>query len=93
MKTLLIVVLCASWSWACPKGSTEYEGNCVVDIKPETGPSVVPSAERPPKDKMPSYQREGIKVIELPSLISADAKQDREWNDADMAGKKAAGIR
>ncbi len=70
----------------CPKGSYEYRGDCVLDIQPETAKSVQPSDEKPPKDKMPSYQREGVKVLMPDNLASRDEKangekaKEKEWS-------------
>ena len=76
----------------CPKGSTEYGGVCASDQTPEGGPSAKPSDEKPPQDKMPSYEREGIKAATPPSLApQIQAQMDAE-KAADKAGKLAAGI-
>jgi len=58
---ILIAVLGVT---GCPTGTVEYRGDCYADPKAETDniPSVKPSDERPPADKMPSYEREGIKA-------------------------------
>lgn len=94
MKYLLIVLLLVPVSLvACPKGSYEYNGGCEMDIQPQQAPSVKPSEERPPSDKMPSYQREGVKVIDVPNMAGEDAKLDREKVEADRDGKKAAGLK
>lgn len=88
MKTLLALAVAfavPSLAVACPKGSEPYNGNCVVDIQPEKDntPSVKPvSNEAPPRDKMPSYEREGIhadmgtraKEPEVP--VAQDAKAE-----------------
>lgn len=64
MKSLLILLALSGSAVACDKGCVEYEGNCACDQKPagDTTPSVKPSDEKPPSNKMPSYQREGIKA-------------------------------
>jgi hypothetical protein len=81
---------------ACPKGSTEWEGTCSQDIQPESAQvdqSKWVSDEKSPKDKMPSWQREGIHVVDAPNMTIQDAKEDAEKNDADIQGKRAAGLR
>ena len=78
---------------ACGKNEYEYNGECVVDIKPITPDPVKPSDEKPPEDKMPSYQREGITVIDAPNMATQDAKDDQEKLDADKEGKQRAGIK
>ena len=54
-----------SISFACADGTISYNGACYRDFKPiesDNIPEVRPSDEKPPKDKMPSYEREGIKA-------------------------------
>ena len=94
MKTIIVVLLfAASSAWAtCNQECYEYNGVCACDIKPYGDSSVHASDEKPPEDKMPSYQREGIKVLELPSLGGEDIKADQAMAEADEIGKKAAGI-
>lgn len=92
MKWLALSLLVPVTAVACPKGSYEYRGGCVVDIQPISGTAVQPSDEKPPDDKMPSYQREGITVIDAPSTSAADAQSDRDKVDADTEGKKSAGL-
>lgn len=65
----------------------------MVDILPEIAKPVQPSDEKPPSDKMPSYQREGISVVTAPNTATEDEKADAEKRTADAEGKKAAGIR
>jgi hypothetical protein len=57
-----------------------------------TNPAWV-SDEKPPSDKMPSYQREGITVIDAPNMAAEDTKADQEKIQADAQGKKSAGIK
>lgn len=87
--TLLFVPAVAM---GCPKGSYEYRGDCEVDIQPEIAQPVKPSEERPPADKMPSYQREGVKTVDVPSMADEDSKNDLEKRSAEAQGKKSAGI-
>lgn len=87
---VLIVLLLAAPVLACPKDTTEYKGACYAEIEPQkdTTPSVVPSDEKPPKDKMPSYQREGVHA-DMPPV----SKEDEDKNKASWEGKKAAGLK
>lgn len=59
----------------CPKGSIEYSGNCYADLQPEKDntPSVKPSEDKVPSDKMPSYQRVGI-VAAMPMPETAESE-------------------
>jgi len=93
MKKLMLVMFLAGNAVACPTGSYEYRGDCVVDIKPITAAPVKPSDEKPPTDKMPSYQREGVQIVDAPNMAFDDAKRDAEVRSADAEGKKAAGIK
>lgn len=96
MKRSFVIAVCltaALEAYAkCPKGSEPYQDMCVFDIQPQTSEAVKPSDEKPPEDKMPSYEREGVKVINEPSTAAEDEKQDKENADALAAGKKAAGL-
>lgn len=66
MKSLIAVLFLAVPAMACPTGTFAYEGVCAADPRPAVVAVdyVKPSDELPPKDKMPSYQREGIHVDE-----------------------------
>lgn len=44
------------------------------------------SDEKPPKDKMPSYQREGIKVVDAPAKAADDIKEDQAQQEATLKG-------
>lgn len=92
LAVLMLLVVPVS-ALSCPKGSYEYQGECVLDLKPITADPVKPSDELPPSDKMPSWQREGVHLIDAPNMAQDDAKQDQEKLEADRQGKKAAGIR
>jgi len=62
---LSLAVLIAHNAHGCAEGTIEYNGNCYRNFKPlesDNIPEVRPSDEKPPKDKMPSYEREGIKA-------------------------------
>lgn len=66
-KYLIAVLFLAVPAVACKQGETLYEGECAANLTPiETvrTPDAQPSDEKPPTDKMPSYQREGIHVDE-----------------------------
>jgi len=98
MKTMiammaLSVQIPASADLKCNKGCYEYNYVCVCDIPPNTAESVKPSDEKPPKDKMPSYQRPDVKVLDLPSCMEEDSRQDQIKAKADKEGKLNAGIR
>lgn len=93
MKILALVLLLPGVSLACGKNEYEYNGECVVDIKPITAAAVVPSDEKPPTDKMPSYQRADVHVVEAPSTMAEDARLDQEKFNAERDGKAAAGIK
>lgn len=92
--TVLLVSLLVSVVEACKPGykSTDVPGVCVEINQTETNPSWV-SNEKPPKDKMPSWQREGITVIDAPAMTTADEKEDLDKLNADKEGKRAAGLR
>jgi hypothetical protein len=96
MKTAIVVLLFlpAIAGAACKKGfvPTDVPGVCQEGFSSQTNPAWV-SDEKPPSDKMPSYQREGIKVIDVPSTMHDDAMADQEKRDAEDQGKKAAGIK
>lgn len=95
MKCLFLLLLLPVSASAvdCPKGSSEWNGGCVVDIAPEVAPPVQPSDEKPPSDKMPSYEREGANVIDAPNMGDADAKADQDKRDAEAQGKHSAGLK
>lgn len=88
-----VLLLAPTVAVACPTGMSEWNKECVVDIQPEIAPSVKPSDEKPPDDKMPSYQRADVKVIDVPSTATDDIKLDQEKAAADAEGKRAAGIK
>lgn len=92
LKWLVVFLFLPASVVACPKNSTPYQDTCVYDIQPEIAKPVQPSEEKPPTDKMPSYQREGVNVIMAQSMTMDDEKLDKEKTDAIREGKKAAGI-
>jgi hypothetical protein len=92
MKKWFVVTLTAV-AVTCGKGQYVYRNECVDDIQPEIAQPVQPSDEKPPEDKMPSYQREGVTVVDAPSMVDADSKADAEKASADAQGKQAAGLK
>lgn len=94
MKTILAVLLFASPAVACQPGfiPSDTPGVCVEKTGGEMNPNWV-STEKPPSDKMPSYQREGITVINAPNMALSDEKADQDKASADREGKRKAGIR
>ncbi len=93
MKIAIALLFSSSVSVGCPQGYFEYKGDCQADIKPISAPAVRPSDEKPPSDKMPSYQREGVSIVDEKNMAYEDAKADEEKRDADAQGKKSAGIK
>lgn len=78
---------------ACPEGQSEWQDGCVVDIAPEIAAPVQPSDEKPPEGRMPSWQRDGVFIVDVKNWDTEDRKADQDKLDADKDGKKAAGIR
>jgi hypothetical protein len=68
IKLAVAVLFVASLAVACPSGSYEWNGNCVVDLQPEkdTTPSVKPSDERPSRHPEPAWQRGEVHADILP---------------------------
>ena len=96
MKLITVLLFVSSLAVAaCPPHTVEYNGGCYVDLPAEkdTTPSVQPLDEKPPSDKMPSYQRVGINALTPPSLAAQDARDDEEKSQADTQGKKSAGLK
>lgn len=101
-KIFLINVIAFLSAWlalpfllACDTGCFEYEGNCACDQKPEQlkpSEEIKPSDEVPPRSGMPAYQAENIKADMSSSVAAQDAKADQEKQEADLQGKKAAGL-
>lgn len=88
-SAVIVLLLTSSCFAACPKGDSEWEGACTVDIQPETAVQTYkPSDEKPPKDKMPSYERAGIKVIDIkPQSTVDDEISAAQAEDARLAGQ------
>ena len=94
MKWLLVVLLVPAVAWSCKPGyvATDVEGVCQEGSFTHTDPAIM-SDEKPPSDRMPSWQREGIKVVEAPNMEAEDHRQDVEKMDAAKEGKRRAGIK
>lgn len=86
-------LLLSKFVFACPKGQSVWQDGCVVDIAPEIAKPVQPSDEVAPKDKMPSYQREGVTVITAPNMNDSDVNADKAKFQANEEGKRKAGIK
>ncbi len=96
MKVILVVAAIVAFAIAvvfgCPSGCSPYKDTCACDIPPIKAVPVEPSNEKPPQEKMPSYERPGVTVLDAPALASDEEKAEREKRAADRAGKKAAGL-
>ena len=97
MKTLIVILFASSVAFAaCPKNQIEYEGTCADLPAPSEqalAPMIPTSTEKPPSDKMPSYEREGINAVNPPSLAAKDMETDRNNRCADLKGKKSAKLK
>jgi hypothetical protein len=94
MKAIVLLFLACPVLAQCNKGCFDMgNGVCACDQVPEQAPSVKASDEKPRQNGLPAWQAAEIKADMPPSLADQDRKADQERNDADMAGKKAAGIR
>lgn len=88
MKTLALILTLSSLAWACPKNSVEYNGNCFVDIKPEgTKDSVQASDEKPSHHPEPAWQRGEAVVVDAPSTLAQDEKEDEDRRKATAEGQ------
>jgi hypothetical protein len=90
---LLIVFILSTPVLACKSGyePTDVPGVCVESQSSSMQASLV-SDEKPPKDKMPSYEREGVKLIDAHDCTEDDRKTDLTTAQAERQGKKEAGI-
>jgi hypothetical protein len=91
MWTLLMLLLAAN-AVACPKGSSEYRGECVLDIEPEKPPTVKPDNVKRPERGTPTYMTGEVNLFNAPNLRDQDEKQDQEKAQAEQSGKRAAGL-
>lgn len=86
-------ILIAKLAHACLKGSYEWKGDCAVDIQPEIAKPAQPSDEKPPSDKMPSWERADVSVVTAPNMNDADVNADKAKFQADQEGKQVAGLK
>lgn len=94
MTMVIAVLLVAANAVACQPGCYSYQGICACDqVAEKAVQTFQPSNEKPPKSGMPSYQAENIKAEMPASMAGQDAKLDQEKADADVQGKKLAGLR
>jgi hypothetical protein len=89
---IAVAVLTASPVLACKPGfkPTDVPGVCMEINQAEVNWA---SDEKPPEDKMPSWQREGISIVNAPSTAKADEEADRAKAEANEEGRRTAGIR
>lgn len=95
MKWLIVLLFVPAVATAkCRDGyvKTDVEGVCMAQPVSVTNPEWV-SDEKPPSDKMPSYQREGVTIVNVPNMATEDAKADQDKLDAERDGKRKARIR
>lgn len=80
--------------YACKAGfvPSDTPGVCVEKTGGEPNPSWV-SEEKPPADKMPSWQREGVTISTVTNMALSDEKADLDKATAVKEGKRRAGIR
>lgn len=94
MWMLVLLFLASNAAASCESGYVEYNGNCYADPKPVAEPEQnQASDEKPPQDKMPSYEREGVHADMPKSTAAEDATRDEEKLKAEQEGKDAAGIK
>lgn len=94
MKTIGLLLLLNVSAWACKSGyvPTDVPGVCQEGFFTKTDPAIV-SDEKPPTDKMPSWQREGVIVVDRPRMAAQDEEDDLKKAAADKEGKKRAGLK
>lgn len=93
MRTAILILMLQTAAFAsCKDGyvPTDVEGVCQAS---DVTNAVKPSDELPPSDKMPSWQREGVTVVDAPNLEAQDRKDDDEKVAADKEGKSKAGLK
>ena len=89
-KMFVLWLLCGSVAWAgCPKGDTEWEGACTVDIQPETAEQTYkPSTEKPPRNPQPAWETGNVKVVDIkPQETVDDEIKAAQDEDARLAGQ------
>jgi hypothetical protein len=91
MKSLALVVLLSSLAMACPKGQTEWESVCTVDIQPEgatVDSSKWVSDAKPPKTTTGEWQTGTFQVIQLKSqTLDDEITSAQKWDAAHPAKK------
>lgn len=80
-------------AFACPKGSEPYGDVCVLDLKPETAPTVKPDDVQAPQTHNDPWKAEGVQVYDAPNTAEQDRNWDKAKADADAEGKRKAGIK
>lgn len=93
MKWFVLLLVPTVAVASCREGyvPTDVQGVCQASVS-KTNPDWIVD-EQPPSDKMPSWQREGVTVINAPNLEIEDRKMDQEKIDAEAEGKRRAGIK
>lgn len=93
-KSAVLMLCCASLSWACPKGSTEWrDGVCAAEIKaegvsPEESNKWRSDEKAPGKGHQPDWETGKVTAANAPSMV----KHDEEWDasvkkEMDSVGK------
>lgn len=82
-KLILLAAACVvalvATSQACSTGCVDYHGICACDATPERAPDAVPSDEKPPRNRVPAYERGdvkadmGVRAPYVPENSEADA--------------------
>lgn len=88
-KFWLLSVFVPTLAWACPKGSTGWEGTCAYDnIRPlESSTNIATvwvSAEKPPKTTTGEWQTDKIRIVTLSPLSTVDDEISaaKKWDAA-----------
>lgn len=69
-KIVVVVLCCASWSWACPKNSVEWKGGCAMmpaALGQEIDNSRWASDEKPAHHPQPAWERGEVTAQMPPS--------------------------
>lgn len=86
--TIAVLLYACSYAMACGKGCELHGNVCACEPSPAEMPQdVKPSTEAPPRGN-----GEHVKAAMPDSLIYSDSHLDQEKVDADVQGKKAAGL-
>jgi len=91
LTLLAVAVILARNAHGCAEGTIEYRGDCYRNFRPEEDSTTEypvrrqwESDEKPPSDKMPSYEREGIhadpgiRATEPSTTTAHDYKAERD---------------